>query len=240
MTGKCLIGTSGWSYGHWIGPFYPEDISADEMLPFYAENFVSVEINSTFYKLPDKEVVKSWRNQTPENFLFAVKANRYITHMKNLKDAEKPVERLIQTVVLLGDKLGPILFQFPTRWHVNLDRLKKFMRVLPEGYRYVFEMRHPSWYQKEVINVLRRANAALCIQDISGETSPLKDTADFMYIRFHGPEGKYQGRYQKNVIEKWGKQIKDWNKKDKTVYAYFNNDYQAHAIYNAKELKTLL
>jgi uncharacterized protein YecE (DUF72 family) len=240
MAGKCFIGTSGWSYEHWVGPFYPADISRDAMLPFYSENFGTVEINNTFYRLPRKDVVKSWRDETPDDFLFSVKANRYITHMKNLKDAKKPVERLMQIVALLEDKLGPILFQLPTRWHVNVDRLGTFVKALPKTYRYVFEMRHSSWYQKEVYSILRQVNAALCIQDISGGTSPVKDNADFVYVRFHGPEGKYGGSYPTDVIEKWAKEIRAWNKRGKTVHAYFNNDYRAHAVHNAKQLEKLL
>jgi uncharacterized protein YecE (DUF72 family) len=210
------------------------------MLPFYAETFDTVEINNTFYRLPNKDVVKNWRDASPDDFLFSVKANRYITHMKNLKEAEKPVERLTQTVALLGDKLGPILFQLPPQWHVNVDRLRSFVEVLPKRYRYVFEMRHNSWYQKKIFDTLRQANAALCIHDISGETSPAKDTSDFVYLRFHGPEGEYRGSYPTDVIEKWAKQIKAWNKRGKTVYGYFNNDYQAHAVHNAKTLRKLL
>jgi uncharacterized protein YecE (DUF72 family) len=240
MAGKCFIGTSGWSYDHWIGPFYPVDVSGDAMLPFYAETFDTVEINNTFYRLPNKDVVKSWRDATPDDFLFSIKANRYITHMKNLKEAERPVERLTQTVALLGDKLGPILFQLPPQWHVNVDRLRSFVEVLPKRYRYVFEMRHNSWYQKKIFDTLRQANAALCIHDISGETSPTKDTSDFIYLRFHGPEGEYRGSYPTEVIETWAKQIKAWNKSGKTVYGYFNNDYQAHAVHNAKTLRKLL
>lgn len=195
-----FIGTSGWAYDDWKGLFYPEDLSSDELLPFYAQNFGTVEINNTFYQLPEKEVVRAWRDKVPNDFLFAVKANRYITHMKNLKDAEKPVERLIDTVSLLEDKLGPILFQLPPRWHVDLKRLKNFTKTLPDGYTYVFEVRHPTWYQEEVYEILSQINAALCIQDISGEMSPIKDLADFIYVRFHGPEGTYQGRYPKGVI----------------------------------------
>lgn len=240
MKRKYFVGTSGWSYKHWVGPFYSENIDSADFLSFYAETFDSVEVNNTFYKLPEKEVVESWRDRTPRNFLFAVKANRYITHMKNLKDAKKPVERLLQTVSLFKDKLGPILFQLPTRWHVNVQRLRAFLEVLPDDYMYVFEFRHKSWHQKRIYDLLIEANVALCIQDISGEFSPMIETADFVYIRFHGPEGKYKGRYQKNEIMEWSKRIKDWIKDDKTVYAFFNNDNQANAVYNAKELKSLL
>jgi len=227
-------------YAHWKGFFYPKDIPNEEMLIFYADNFLTVEVNNTFYRLPKIETVKKWFHRTPNQFLFAIKANRYITHMKKLKDAQEPLERLINKIEILDQKLGPILFQLPPNWHVNKERLKEFIKVLPSGYQYVVELRHESWYTQEIYDILKKYNIALCFHDITGKKTPQIVTADLIYIRFHGPMGYYQGKYSNSELNWWAKRINDWSKKNFVIYVYFNNDAYGYAIENAFELKNLL
>jgi uncharacterized protein YecE (DUF72 family) len=237
---KYFLGTSGWMYNHWKGPFYPDDMSNEDMLEYYSHVFNTVEVNNTFYKLPKKQVVKGWKANTPDNFVFSIKANRYITHMKNLKDGKEPVGNLINSIRVLGDKLGPILFQLPPQWNLNYERIKDFIEHLPDPYQYVFEFRNLSWYDDKVYNLLRENDIALCIHDISGKSSPQIITANFLYIRFHGPHGNYHNKYPMNHLEKWANKIYSWLEEDLTVYAYFNNDAYGRAIKNVKELGEIL
>lgn len=181
------IGTSGWVYKHWMGLFYPPQLASDQQLPFYAQHFSTVEVNFSFYRLPERSVFETWRTQTPEEFLFAVKASRYLTHMKKLKDAEEPLERLMERVSGLQEKLGPILFQFPHTWPINIERLQSFLKLLASypKQRYTFEFRHPSWLIPQVYELLKGAGAALCLP--VSPTVPLEicSTAPWTYIRMH-------------------------------------------------------
>jgi len=194
MTGIVRIGTSGWHYKHWLGLFYPAKLVAKEMFRFYALHFNTVELNNTFYRLPGLETFESWRDNSPDGFLFAVKASRFITHMKKLKDPESSTLKFFDGVERLADKLGPILIQLPPRWRVDTERLREFLEVLPKEHRYAIEIRDESWLVKEVYYVLREFNAAFCIHDLGHMQTPLEITADFTYIRFHGPgAAKYRG-----------------------------------------------
>jgi uncharacterized protein YecE (DUF72 family) len=235
-----FLGTSGWMYNHWKGPFYPNDIDNERMLEYYSQELNTVEVNNTFYKLPKKQVVQKWKANTPKNFVFSIKANRYITHMKNLKDGREPVGNLINSIRFLGDKLGPILFQLPPQWNLNYERIKEFIEILPDQYNYVFELRNPTWYVDKVYELLREHNIGLCIHDISGEPSPQVITADFLYIRFHGPHGNYHNKYSLEHLEEWTGKITSWLEEDLTIYAYFNNDAYGRAIKNVKQLGDLL
>ena len=234
------IGTSGWMYDHWKGPFYPPDIETEAMLPTYAEAFRTVEVNNTFYQLPDSETIALWRQRAPDDFLFTVKANRYITHMKNLLDPEEPVNNLIDRVSGLGRQLGPILFQLPPGWHINEDRLASFVGVLPPSGRYAFEFRHPSWYAPKIYEILADHNCAFCIHDHTDAPSPRETTADFIYLRFHGPEGKYSRRYPEEALTSWAERMRRWQNEGQDIFAYFNNDAEGYAVENAKMLKTRL
>lgn len=233
------IGTSGWVYHHWKSKFYPKNLPQEEWLDFYAKKFNSVEINNTFYQLPDESTFRKWKEQTPQNFLFAVKANRYITHMKNLLEPKDPVRRLFDRCSSLGNKLGPILFQLPPQWKVNVERLRDFVQILPTDRRCAFEFRNPSWYCPEVYQVLHKNNCAFCIHDHQNAPSPEIVTADFVYIRFHGPTGNYGGKYRKGDLGEWKKKISNWAHKDKDMFTYFNNDMKAYSAQNAEELKSL-
>jgi len=173
MSAEVYIGTSGWNYKHWRGPFYPEDLPDKEMLSFYAEHFDTVEINNTFYHLPSFKTLKTWRETVPRKFTFAVKASRFITHMKKLKAPKTSTKKFFTRVERLEDKLGPILFQLPPHWGCDADRLADFLDALPSRRRYGFEFRDQSWHTEEVYDLLKKHNAALCIYDLAGKESPL-------------------------------------------------------------------
>lgn len=231
------IGTSGWHYNHWIERFYPKDLPKNKWLTYYAKHFDTVEINNTFYHLPKAKTVENWHRITPKNFLYVVKANRFITHIKRLNEPAEPVERFFEIVNLLKEKLGPVLYQLPPSFHKELDRLKEFIGFLPDTTKSVFEFRHKSWFSQDTYKLLEKHNCSFCIHDMPGVKTPLVVTGDTIYIRFHGSTGRYEGNYTKSMLGKWA----DWIKKQKVKksYAYFNNDYNAYAISNAKTLREM-
>jgi uncharacterized protein YecE (DUF72 family) len=234
------IGCSGWHYKHWRGPFYPEKLPSTRWLDFYVERFDTVELNNTFYRLPPEGGLATWRDSTPAGFLFAAKGSRFITHMKKLAQPEASIEKYFDRVRLLGRKLGPVLFQLPPHWAVDLERLKDFLRALPRRRRYGFEFRNPTWHTDEVYAMLRKHNAAFCAFDIAQFQSPILLTADFAYVRLHGPgPGPYQGSYSHDALSEWARRIRAWAKDLKAVYVYFDNDMAAFAPHNALELKRL-
>lgn len=233
------IGTSGWHYAHWRGVFYPEDLPPQEWLRYYAAHFSTVEINNSFYKLPGTETFQAWHRGTPKHFTFSVKANRYITHMKKLKDPQEALHRFFDAVAPLAGKQGPILFQLPPRWRKNIQRLAGFLEALPPTSRYAFEFRDPDWHGEDVYDLLRAHNAAFCIYDLAGFRAPVELTADFAYLRLHGPAGAYAGRYTKASLRSWAERIRSWRGLKK-VYVYFDNDQAGYALANASELKELL
>jgi uncharacterized protein YecE (DUF72 family) len=240
MTAELRIGTSGWSYRHWRGRFYPGDVPLSRALAYYTGIFDTVEINSSFYRLPPESALANWRDSTPPGFLFAVKGSRFLTHMKKLKDTELGLERFFSRAELLGAKLGPILFQLPPRFEVNLERLEKFLEALPVGHRYSFEFRDPTWNVEPVYEALRRHNAAFCMYHLAGYQSPLEVTADFTYVRLHGPGGKYQGSYSEADLARWAERIAGWLRKLAAVYVYFDNDQDAYAALDAQRLRSML
>ena len=212
------------------------------MLAFYARYFATVELNNTFYQLPAATTVDSWRENSPSSFCFAVKASRFITHMKKLKDPENSTRRFFSEVTdKLGPKVGPILFQLPPRWPVNQDRFASFLSALSPEYKYAFEFRDRSWLTTEVFDLLREHNAALCIHDLGAEETPREITADFAYVRCHGPRAaKYRGSYSFSQLESWAQQIDSWRENLVAVYVYFNNDVGGWAVSNALQLQRLV
>jgi uncharacterized protein YecE (DUF72 family) len=232
----CLIGTSGWHYKHWQGPFYPQGLPSSGYLQEYAKYFRTVEINNSFYRLPEAETFRNWRNGTPEGFVFAVKASRYITHMKKLKDPGKALEEFFSRAGFLEEKLGPVLFQLPPGWPIDLSRLETFLRLLPPGRRYAFEFRNETWSAKAVYDLLTSANAAFCIFELNGKTAPKKVTADFVYIRLHGPDGAYAGSYDDHALSGWSSDFDRWLAEGRDVYCYFDNDQLGYAAWNAIRL----
>jgi uncharacterized protein YecE (DUF72 family) len=237
---KAHIGTSGWHYKHWKGNFYPEKFPHGDMLVSYARRLDTVEINNSFYRLPPHEVVKSWVQQTPEHFLFAVKASRYITHNKKLLDPEESSFKFLEMAKVFGKKLGPILFQLPPKWLVNQERLAEFLATLPRRRQYVFELRNPTWHTPEIYQLLRRYNSAMCIYEIAGFQSPEEVTADFVYVRLHGPGKAYQGKYSADTLKTWAGKSAAWRAEGRTVYFYFDNDQAGYAAENAMELKKIV
>lgn len=236
---KCdiRIGTSGWHYADWQGRFYPEKLAKNKWFEHYAKEFDTVEINNTFYHQPKETTFQNWRKQAPKNFLFTVKANRFITHIKRLKEPEEPLERFFKGALLLKENLGPVLYQLPPGFHKDLDRFESFLKVLPEKLIAVFEFRHKSWFSDDIYKLLDDFNVGFCIHDMPGMKVPRVVTSDVIYIRFHGPTGRYQGNYSKSALQKWAEWIGENIKGKKAVFAYFNNDYNAYAVNNAKALK---
>jgi len=231
------IGTSGWHYDHWKELFYPSELPKSRWFEYYAKDFDTVEINNTFYQLPKQETFKNWYKQAPKNFLFTVKANRYITHIKRLKDPEESLERFFEGVRLLKGNLGPVLYQLPPNFHKDLDRLGTFIKFLPKDRIAVFELRHESWFSEDTYQLLSEFNAAFCIHDMPGMKVPRVVTSDVIYVRFHGPTGKYPGNYSTSALKSWAQWIKDNIEGIRSVYVYFNNDIHAYAVRNAKTLK---
>jgi len=240
---KCdiRIGTSGFHYKHWVGPFYPEKTKQKEMLDYYIQRFNTVELNNSFYRLPTVEAFESWRDATPAKFIVAVKASRFITHNKKLKDPVNALENLLPRAEHLGNKLGPFLFQLPPKWRVNVDRLRELLTVLPKRHRYAFEFREPSWMSTEVGKMLEKFNAAFCIYELAGYRSPVKVTADFAYVRLHGPSThKYQGSYPDSLLRHWAQQIEGWARHLKAIYVYFDNDQAGYAPQNGLTLRRMV
>lgn len=238
--GEIWIGTSGWHYKHWVGNFYPPRLTGSRMLAHYIESFDTVELNNTFYQLPAQPSLSAWRNSTPSHFHFAVKGSRFLTHMKKLKDAQDGLKRFLTAAEVLEPKLGPILFQLPPNWEVDADRLADFLSLLPPYRRCVFEFRNPTWNTPQVYELLTRYNAAYCVFDLAGYVSPFEVTADFAYVRLHGPGGKYQGSYTDAALARWAQIIADWDKRLSAVYVYFDNDDSGYAPINALRLKQLV
>lgn len=236
---RLYIGTSGWSYSHWADVFYPADLRTDHWFEFYAERFRTVEINNSFYRLPSEAALEAWRERSPANFTFAVKASRYITHVKRLKELAS-VGLFVERVSILGPKLGPILFQLPPRWHANPERLDAFLASLPAGCRYAIELRDDTWFDARIYRSLQKHNVAFCIYEFDWRLSPLEVTADFVYVRLHGPGGKYQGIYGAEGLEPWAERVRAWQGNERDVYFYFDNDQAGYAAADAATLRCLV
>src|SRR6056297_3528672 len=198
MSGKIFIGTSGWSYDDWKEKFYPGNLKSKDWLDFYADHFSTVEINNSFYQLPSKKTLKSWFKKVPSDFVFSVKASRYITHLKKLKDSKDSFKKFLKRIKYLGHKRGPILFQLPPNWHINADRLKNFISLLlkyGDNETYVFEFRDQTWFDKKIKSILKNHSIGFCINDMINENIGWV-TSNLVYIRFHGPNGDYAGKYK--------------------------------------------
>ncbi len=199
-----------------------------------------MEINNSFYRLPEKKTFEQWHDAAPEGFIFAVKASRFITHMKKLKNPEATLAAFIERIAGLRGKLGPILFQLPPYWHQDLERLKFFLSALPKGYRYAFEFRDPSWFHPEVYEALSKHGAAFCLYELAGLLSPRVLTTDFAYIRLHGPGDAYSGCYPTETLAEWAATFSGWAEEGRDTYCYFDNDELGYAAQNAAELQALV
>ncbi len=233
------IGTSGWVYNHWRGIFYPRDLSQRDWFAYYAREFNTVEINNAFYRLPSDAAVDTWREQAPPGFLYVVKASRFLTHMKKLKDPEEPLRTFFARVRRLDKTLGPVLYQLPPNWQVNLSRLEHFLAVLPKGYTHVVEFRDESWLIDDVFRLMERYHVAHCIHDMYPLKIPMRITAPLVYFRFHG-DVTHGGDYPVATLKTWAKRIANWRGEKRDVFVCFNNDINGYALKNATMLKRLL
>lgn len=235
MEASCHIGTSGWDYPHWRGVFYPEKLPADARFTHYAEAFSTVEVNYTFYRLPEPTIFDHWRDQAPPGFVYAIKANRYITHVKRLKDCAEPLARFLDRARRLGDRLGPVLYQLPPNWRANPDRLAAFCDLLPDDLVHAFEFRDARWFVESVREILTDRGLAFCIHDMPGVDCPRWTTARTAYLRFHGGAG-HAGDYTGRDLARIARAIDDHLAAGRDVFAYFNNDAEGNAIRNARDL----
>ncbi|HVJ01521.1 MAG TPA: DUF72 domain-containing protein [Sphingomonas sp.] len=234
------IGCSGWIYRHWRGRFYPEKLAVKKWFAFYAEHFDTVEINNSFYRLPKAETFDIWAAQAPPGFRYAVKANRFLTQAKKLKDCEEPLQRMMPPFRHLGKTLGPILYQLPPRFRLNLERLESFLELVPKDVTNVFEFRDKSWYTDEVFALLERHGASFCGHDMPGLESPRLAVGPAAYLRFHGGQGKYWGRYPDEALLAAADWIAAEARAGREVWAYFNNDTEGAAIEDALTLKAMV
>jgi len=238
---RILVGTSGWSYASWRGPFFPKGLRAQDHLAFYAARFPTTELNGVFYRTPTTEAVKAWAERTPDDFVFAWKASQYITHWKRLGAGSQESLALIESRIrCLGDKAGPVLFQLPPRFAKQRERLSAFIRLLRVRRPYAFEFRHPSWYDDDVFDVLRDNGIALCISDHHDAPSPWIVTAPYVYIRAHGPTGQYRDHYSPQRLASWARRLKRFQQEGRTVYVYFDNDQKSAAPADAARLIGML
>jgi len=256
-----FIGTSGWIYGHWEGIFYPENLPQKEKLRYFSQHFKTAEINYSFYHLPQPSTYQNWYNQTPKNFTFAVKASRFITHIKRLKEVKDAWQQFLENALHLKEKLGPILFQFPPSFKAteeNIKRLENFLKLITENLepkpctlKFAFEFRHPNWFtpldnehlmgcNEKIYKLFRKYNVAWVIADSPRYPKAEVVTADFVYIRMHGSKILFASKYTKKELKDLAKKIKKWLKQNLDVYCYFNNDAYGYAVGNANELSKMI
>lgn len=238
-----FIGTSGFSYNHWIGNFYPEDLKEKEFLQYYSRYFNTVELNVTFYRLPQQGAFRGWYSRTTKKFVFAVKGNRFITHIKKLKRCRSALRLFFNRIKPLGTKIGPILWQLPPSYKKDIKVLGIFLSILSgyKKFRHVFEFRHESWFDRDVFNLLESMGIGLCSADWPSCSKGIHLTTDLIYIRRHGHGAKlYSGCYSMAQLRKDAEIIKTFAAEKKDVYIYFNNDAHGYAVKNAMQLKKIL
>lgn len=242
---KIFIGTSGYIYSHWEnGVFYPKDLPKSKKLEYYSQHFQTVELNSTFYRLPGEKTFESWYKRTPKNFTFSVKVPRFITHIKKLKDCQDFWQTFLKRTLILKEKLGPLLFQFPPNFKKDTRKLKDFIELIKSqasfNLRFAFEFRHESWCDEEVYQILKEKNCAWVIVDSPHWPKREITTGDFVYIRMHGSKILFASEYTKKELITLAQKIKKWQRQNLDVFVYFNNDAYGFAPKNAKELSEML
>ncbi len=238
---EVLIGTSGFSYKHWRGTFYPADLAQKNWFDYYCEHFPTVELNVTFYRLPKEETFKKWRSETPEHFSFALKGSRFITHIKRLKDPADPLKTFMDRMRPLGPKIGVLLWQLPPNFKRDTERLKGFLRALRRyRRRSAVEFRNESWLEGEIFDLLEDEGVGLCMADWPPFVDELPITADFTYIRRHGQGGSYATKYSIEELKNDARRIRIYRRQKKDTYIYFNNDAYGYAPQNALELRRIL
>ncbi|MCW2796012.1 DUF72 domain-containing protein [Nocardioides sp.] len=237
------IGCSGWSYVHWVGVLYPPGLPKAKWRDAYAAHFDTVELNASFYRWPGEKPFVMWRNALPPGFLMSVKASRWITHARRLKDDEGAwAERLTKAWEALGDRRGVMLLQLHPAHERDDARLDEFLSRLPRTMRVAVEFRHPSWHHEAVYELLERRGAAYVVMSGAGLPCVLRATAEFVYVRMHGPshEHLYAGSYSDSDLDWWADRIREWQVQERDVFVYFNNDGQGHAVVDADRLRTRL
>jgi uncharacterized protein YecE (DUF72 family) len=219
------IGTSGWQYRDWRGPFYPRELAQRSWYESYGERFATVESNAAFYHLPERRVFEAWRERSPRDFRMAVKVSRYLTHIKRLSDPEEPVDRFVRRVAGLGPKLGPVLIQLPPQLRIDRERLVRALDRFPDGMRVAVEFRHDSWFTDEIRTILSERAVALCLADRRGVLGPIWRTADWTYLRFHEGRAHPRPSYGDAALGTWAQRLADQWSADEDCWVYFNNDH---------------
>ena len=234
------VGTSGWQYKHWKARFYPKELPTARWLDFYTRYFDTVELNNPFYRQPERATFERWRRAVPDDFVYAVKLNRFITHIKRLRIERDSVERSYGTLAGLGPKAAVVLVQLPPRMKYDAERFERFFTlVAPRRRRHALEARDASWFSDEALAHLRRRKVALVIGDTPRWPTHVAVTTDLVYLRFHGPERLYASNYDEDTLRSWAERIRAWRAERRDVYAYFNNDEQGFAVRNALRLREL-
>ena len=237
---KIRIGCSGWNYRHWRGDFYPETLPQRLWFEHYASQFDTVEINNSFYRLPSSETFAKWRDQAPSGFCYSVKANRFLTQAKKLRECEEPLARMVEPMRSLVPRLGPILYQLPPSLRFDPERLSAFLRLLPGDLIHVFEFRDPSWYVPATFDLLESHDASFCVHDMAGSASEQVAIGPVAYLRFHGAGGKYVGRYSDHVLQTRAEWLIAQARAGRPAWCYFNNDIGGHAPEDARTLRALV
>ena len=245
--GRVHIGCSGWQYQHWRGDFYPAELPQSRWFAHYALTFDTVEINNSFYRLPSAETFAKWREQAPKRFVYAVKASRFLTHMKKLKDPSDPLHRFYSQAWHLGPHLGPILYQLPPRWPVDVERFEIFLKAVRRVAAqlrirapHVVEFRDASWYDDRIFALMQEYRVALCLHDMQGSATDRIVVGPVVYVRYHFGTSKYGGRYEDRRLEAWAEWLAARARGGTNVYAYFNNDTGGHAPRDAVRLRSLV
>jgi uncharacterized protein YecE (DUF72 family) len=231
---RVLVGTSGYAYKEWKGTFYPDDLAADRMLPYYAERFRAVEVNNTFYRMPTAKTIAAWGAAVPESFRFVLKASQKITHFARLAGVDDSVRYLCDTVLTLGPRLGPLLFQLPPNFKQDLGRLRAFLPLVSQEVRCAFEFRHPSWFAPDTYELLRQRNVALCVADTEAGSTPLEATADFGYLRLRD-EG-----YERPDLERWAERVRGAGAGWSEAFVFFKHEESGKGPALAQEFQSLL
>lgn len=232
------LGTSGWYYKHWIGNFYPQDLDQNKWLEYYSEKFNSVEVNSSFYRLPFKNMIKGWINRTPDDFKLTFKGSQIITHRKKLKDIDEYLNRFHERIKIAEDRIGVILWQLPPTLKKDINLLENFLNSLKNQYKQCIEFRHNSWFKNEIYNIFKKYDIAFCVVSAPGLNEDVEITSNFAYFRWHGINNWYNYNYSKQELYSWAVKIKKLDVEN--IYGYFNNDYNAYAPKNCLELKRII
>lgn len=234
------LGTSGWTYEHWKGKFYPKGLAKSKWFLFFSEHFNTVELNASFYRIPSRKAAENWQNKSPDSFLFAVKMSRLVTHIKKLKDCDRELEWFFSVFEPMREKVGIYLIQLPPSLKCNPERLHSFAQRLPENARYAIEFRNKSWYNEEVYSLLRDMGFTFCIHDMGECSTERIITSDTVYIRFHGHHSHYGGDYPDEILDEWAHWILSESKKGTRIFGYFNNDIDGYAIKNSTQLRKII